>query len=141
MKLTNTLLPIIGIASIMAATPAFAQGSFAVNANVPHAFQAGEVRLAPGPYRVEYVAESHLMKIRNEDTHQAIMINTQQPRLAGDPDQCELRFNVYGDKYYLSSVWTPFASGRVLNKSRAERESAKAATEPVQMAVIKVPVR
>jgi hypothetical protein len=137
MKLTNTLLLIIGIVSVMAATPALAQNSFVVTANVPYSFQAGEARLTAGLYRVEYDAASRLLRIRNEETRRGIIINTQQPRLTGDSERCELQFNVYGDKYYLASVWTPFAKGRIVGTSKAERESAKAATEPVHVAVVK----
>jgi hypothetical protein len=41
-----------------------------------------------------------------------------------------LRFNRYGDRYFLSQVWTGGAVGQELAKSRAEREQIASSGAP-----------
>jgi hypothetical protein len=45
-----------------------------------------------------------------------------------------LRFNRYGDRYFLSQVWTGTDQGQELARSQAEREQI--AVSPIQRSVV-----
>lgn len=140
MKSASMLLKVFGLAALLAAIPAFAQGSIAVKAHVPYAFQAGEVRLPAGDYVMQSDLGSPVLWLRNEATSRGALILTTAPHRGKNGSTPQIRFRVYGDRYYLASIWNPQRqAGRELTMSRAEREAAGAGV-PFKIAVLRVDV-
>jgi hypothetical protein len=140
MKSFSTLLKVFGLAALLATMPAFAQGSIAVKVHVPYAFQAGDVRFAAGDYILHSDMGSPLLWLQNQATNRGSLILTTTPGGAGPAKTPQVRFRLYGDKYYLASIWNPQRqTGRELSMSQAEREAFNAGV-PFKIAVLKVEI-
>ena len=125
MKTLKTLLQVIGIGTVLAAAPMFAQSSVRVRMEIPYTFQAGNLQMPPGEYVIKADSNSAALWFCNLDTRQSLVMTAGIPLLAGSPDKAQATFHVYAGKYYLASIWNPNnEAGRVLNPSRSEKEAA-----------------
>jgi hypothetical protein len=97
--------------------------------NIPFAFVAGNVTLPAGDYRVQKLDEnSAVVLIRCSDAHETAMVLSNAAQAKQPQTQSKLIFNQYGNRYFLSQVWTAGSiRGRQLLKSRREKEIAQSA--------------
>jgi len=97
--------------------------------NIPFDFVAGNTQMPAGEYSVKTTGPTNtLLVISRDDAAASAFINT-NPAVASEPKtESKLIFNRYGDRYFLSQVWTAGnASGRQLLKSDREKEMAQSA--------------
>ena len=109
----------------LAATSLVAQSKPLIKVNVPFNFVAGAKTLPAGEYRVQADGPS-VVWIRSADyktTLNLIANSAENEQMNG---VAALRFNRYGDRYFLSEIWTGSDVGRQLPKSRAEKEQIAA---------------
>jgi hypothetical protein len=113
----------IALAAVFGLAPAFAQE---VTFDVPFAFTAGSQAWRAGNYQVS-VSKPGILMIRNTQTSKsAFLLTTGTDSHATSATQAVMKFNQYGDHYFLSQVWVGLDRGEALQKSPAERERAKA---------------
>jgi hypothetical protein len=112
-----------------------------LRANIPFRFQVGTVAMPAGEYDVSH--QNSILTVRKTDLSQsAAMFLTQGEILPKPPERGVLLFNRYGDTCFLSTVRSPYsAEARVLPKTRAEKEYARAATQRVETASIPLRAR
>jgi len=111
---------------LTAAGAAFAGSSLAISADVPFAFTVADTTFEAGKYRViPFGQGSSLLMIRRDDGRKGVIVmvrrHLQSEAAVGNP---HLIFNRYGNKYFLSTVWSGSDTGREIQKSRHEREIA-----------------
>ena len=101
----NIAIALFGLASLAAASGAFAQDSGA-QVNVPFAFSVSNTTLPAGQYRV-IANSSQTILIRAVDQPRLAALSTfiayEQAR-SGD---CNLVFHKYGERYFLNQVLCP----------------------------------
>lgn len=129
-KKTLAIASVVVLSMAVAAVSARAQASFPLEANIPFDFVVGKQTLPAGEYRIERVSSNRLepLMIRSTDGHASTIVLTMAV-LANDwQSESKLVFNRYGDKYFLSEIWTAGnQSGRGLYKSPRETELARKA--------------
>ena len=104
---------------------------------VPFDFMAGGVSLPAGQYDVLQVGGPDLIMLRSNDGRAIAMV--QVIPLSTDPQHStdKLVFNKYGDKYFLSEVWTTKgAHVHQCLKSRTETALAKGKRTPEGTAIV-----
>jgi len=110
-----------------------------VVANIPFAFSTGNATLPAGEYRVEKMGgDGAVLLIRCADPTAAALVTT-MPAGGGNNLQTKSRliFHRYGNKYFLSQVWSAgSSSGRELRKSAREKEAALSAKTDTQSQVV-----
>jgi hypothetical protein len=99
--------------------------------NIPFDFVAGNTSLPAGEYSVETSGPTHtLLLIDRKDASTSALIITNAAVSAEPQSESKLIFNRYGDRYFLSQVWTAgYSTGRQLLKSAREKEMAQAKNE------------
>jgi hypothetical protein len=97
--------------------------------NIPFAFVAGNVTLPAGEYRVQKLDRNPaVVLIRCSDTSAAAMVMSNAAQAKETQTQSKLVFNRYGNRYFLSQVWTSGSiRGRQLLKSSREKEISQLA--------------
>lgn len=105
---------------------------------VPFDFAAGRVNLPAGDYTVKAApANGMIMLLNRNNAEISAIIPANAAVAAGIQNQSKLVFNRYGDRYFLSQVWTAGSSrGKQLLKSDREKEAAlvaSAATDQVTL--------
>jgi hypothetical protein len=97
--------------------------------NIPFDFVAGNIPLPAGEYSIRVSApERTLFLIDRKDAAASTFINTNSVATTEIQTESKLIFNRYGDRYFLSQVWTAGNSrGRQLLKSAREKEMAQIA--------------
>jgi hypothetical protein len=114
----------------MLALTQVAQAQQVMVADIPFSFVAGNATLPAGEYRVGKLdLASHIVVLRQrQDPGNAAMIPTNAAQASTAPTKSKLVFHRYGERYFLSEVWTEGnIRGRQLMKSAAEKETAKLA--------------
>jgi hypothetical protein len=97
--------------------------------NVPFDFVAGSTKLPAGEYSVKVQGPLNtLLLIRRAATAESAIIPTNAV-VANEPrTESKLVFNRYGDRYFLSQIWTEGNNqGRQVPKSAREKEMAQMA--------------
>jgi hypothetical protein len=120
-------LVMAGVLALAAmATTRVVQAQETLRANIPFDFVAGNTSLPAGEYLVEASGPTHvLLLIGRKDAISSAFINTNAAVSAGPQSESKLVFNRYGDRYFLSQVWTAGNStGRQLMKTAREKEIA-----------------
>jgi hypothetical protein len=112
--------------------------------NVPFDFVAGNTQLHAGEYTVKVSAPTHSMiLVSREDSTASAFINTNAAVSSTPQAESKLIFNRYGNRYFLSQVWSAGNSqGRQLVKSAREKEialTAKMETEGQVILVAELP--
>ncbi len=97
--------------------------------NIPFDFVAGGKTLPRGEYSVKVSGTNPtLLLIDHQDASASLFIATNAVVSTEPPSESKLIFNRYGDRYFLSQVWTAGNSrGRQLMKSAREKEIAQIA--------------
>ena len=97
--------------------------------NIPFAFVAGNVTLPAGEYRVQKLdRNSAVVLIRCSDATASAMVVTHAAQAKELQTESKLIFNQYGNRYFLSQVWTAGSiRGRQLLKSPQEKEISQVA--------------
>ena len=122
LKGVTMLLLIAGIALMAALVSAHAQSSMVV-ADVPFDFAVGGKSLSAGEYSVRaFTTNGDAVLISNKDSKDGVIRLTQPIQARIVPKKATLVFHRYGQRYFLSEVWTPGErTGRKLQKSSEER--------------------
>lgn len=119
-----TMLVLIAAVALMAAlVSANAQTTGSVVANIPFDFTVGGKSLKAGEYSVRaFTANGNTLVISNQQSHDAVVRLSQSIEARKSPKQAKMVFHRYGQRYFLSEIWTAGErSGRQLNKSAEER--------------------
>ena len=97
--------------------------------NIPFAFAAGNVTLPAGEYRVQKLdGNSAVVLIRCSDASTSAMVLSNAAQAKDIQTQSKLIFKRYGNRYFLTQVWSEGSShGRELIKSKAQKEAAQSA--------------
>ncbi len=104
-----------------------------IKANIPFAFQAGDVALPPGQYIFTMDWHSHLLIQGSDGLNACILPMVRE----GNSSEFRVTFSKYGDQYFLSEVANQEFRASLI-KSPAEKVLAmNAAKRPVIAAVIK----
>ena len=94
-----------------------------LRATIPFAFRAGEKAMPAGEYTIRHSAGSLIL--HNEGGPSVILLTNAASR-GNAPNDARLNFNRYGERYFLSSVWSQgTTAGREVMKGRAEKELAR----------------
>jgi hypothetical protein len=123
-------LVMAGVMALTAmATTRVAQAQETVVVNIPFDFEAGKTTLPAGEYSVKVSNPTHsLILISRKDSTASAFINTNAVVSVNMQTESKLVFNRYGDRYFLSQVWSEGNSeGRQLLKTAREKEIALAA--------------
>jgi hypothetical protein len=108
----------------------YAQSSSRMTANIPFNFTVGSQPLPAGQYSVKPLSQAAVL-VQGEDSRSAAIVLTMAAQSSKTQQVGKLVFNRYGDQYFLAQIWTPATNtGRVLPKSRLEREIAKNVPNP-----------
>jgi hypothetical protein len=102
--------------------------------NIPFDFVAGNMTLPAGEYSIRVAApERTLLLIDRKDAAASAFMNTNPVTKIEIQTESKMIFNRYGDRYFLSEVWTAGSSrGRQLLKSAREKEMAQIAKSETQ---------
>ena len=97
--------------------------------NIPFDFVVGGKTLPAGEYSVKTTGpERTLLLIDRKDAYASVFMGTNAIIASEPKSESKLVFNRYGDRYFLSLVWTAGNSrGRLLLESDREKEIAQAA--------------
>jgi hypothetical protein len=106
----------------LAATSVVAQSRPPMTVNVPFNFVAGAKTLPAGEYQVQTDGLQQLVWIRSADLKTTLNLIPNSVEDAQMNGVAALKFNRYGDRYFLSQIWTGSNLGKELPRTRAERE-------------------
>jgi hypothetical protein len=104
--------------------------------DVPFKFVAGGMNLPAGQYDVLHIMNPGTLLLRNRNGHGSAVVRVLvSPTTPGD-SSARLVFNRYGEKYFLSQVWTEqdnevhdcFKSSAELTLARSSRKLPEVAT-------------
>ena len=115
-----------GLLITAAAGSALAQAPEKVVVDIPFNFIVGDKTLAAGEYSVKNIStgRTQALLIRSADGRSAHIALTNPVQSGSVRKEARLVFKQYGDRYFLSQVWSPGADvGRVLPKTRLQREA------------------
>jgi hypothetical protein len=129
MKKQSFLMAGLLVLSSMAATQvARAQESMVVD--IPFAFVAGNATLPAGEYRVQKLdRNSAVLLIHCWDANASALVITHAAQAKEPQSESKLVFNRYGNRYFLSQVWTAGSiRGRQLPISPREKEMPQLAS-------------
>jgi hypothetical protein len=110
---------------LLAAVAANAQSPRSQVTSIPFDFVVGQKTLPAGKYVVKPnrgISDSAWL-VQSTDGHDTVVISTRSVQASKTPKKTKLVFNKYGDKYFLSQIWTDGSdSGRELIRRKQERE-------------------
>lgn len=122
LKSVTMLLLIAAVAMMAALVSAHAQSGIVV-ADVPFEFAVGSKSLGAGEYSVRgFSTSGNAVLISNKDSNDGVIRLTHSIHAGIVPNQAKLVFHRYGQRYFLSEIWTAGEqTGRQLLKSAEER--------------------
>ncbi len=111
------------------ATTRVAQAQELLAVNIPFDFVAGKTQLPAGEYTVKVAGPTNtVILVSRKDSTASAFMNTNAAVSAEPQSESKLVFNRYGNRYFLSQVWTEGNSrGRQLLKSAREKEMSQIA--------------
>jgi hypothetical protein len=114
------------IALTVMASTRVAQAQQQMVVNIPFDFVAGTNSLPAGEYTVQVSGAAHtLILMDRQDATASALMNTYAVDSSKPQADSKLIFHRYGDRYFLSQVWSEGDSrGRELSKSDREKEMA-----------------
>jgi hypothetical protein len=128
-KQTLVTLITVSFFVMVAATSANAQTGGLLKADIPFTFTVRDKTLPPGEYIIERINRQTIqetLQIRTTDGRTSVLVRTMPFQTNAGQDSAKLVFNSYGEKRYLSQLWTPGDNfGLELYKTRSERELQK----------------
>jgi len=115
------LLVFVFLGSIIFSVPARAQISFSFT--MPVAFQVEEIKFPKGAYQVKQEAPDKKITIRSQKGSESGQFGSSglEPQSPFALDETWLVFHRYGDKYFLSEIWSHHL-GRLMTVSSAEKQ-------------------
>jgi len=118
-----TMLMLIAAVALMAALVSAHAQSSSVVADIPFEFAVGGKSLKAGEYTVKpFTTNGDAVLISNQDSNERVIRLTNTIRARNVPEQAKLVFHRYGQRYFLSEIWTTGEqTGRQLRKSNEER--------------------
>ncbi len=118
-----TMLMLIAAVALMAALVSAHAQSRSVVADIPFEFAVGGKSLKAGEYSVRaFTTKGDALLISNQDSNDSAIRLTHSIQARIVPQQAKLVFHRYGQRYFLSEVWTPGeGTGWQLQKSGEER--------------------
>jgi len=116
----NLLLAVAAV-SVMAQTPR------TKSTTIPFSFNVGEKTLPAGEYTVaRFRRDSEVVwLVESRDGRDKALINTNPLRANETESKGKLVFRRYGDRYFLSQIWTPGNAGRELRRPKSISELAE----------------
>jgi hypothetical protein len=118
--------------TVMACTRV-AQAQEMMVVNIPFDFVAGDTTLPAGEYSIRVTAPERTLLIDRKDATASAFMNTNAVTRTEIQTESKMIFNRYGDRYFLSEVWTAGSSrGRQLLQSAREKEMAQIAKSETQ---------
>jgi hypothetical protein len=137
------MLMVLGVAGLLALPSVYAQSyggpSLMAAATIPFQFRVGEKAFPAGDYRVSKYAPTVIL-IQSARSGESKIVLTHSTQTNVVPEHGKLVFNCYGDRCFLSRIWTAGSlDGNALPKSNAELEMARNSSirENVQVALIR----
>ena len=127
-KNTLSIIAILGLTTLLVASPVSATPSAVMSASIPFEFTVGKTVLPAGQYDVKtnYVSSGVLL-IQGRDGGPSVMILANTAYSRKSMNETSLVFNKYGNQYFLSKIWTAGEDeGCELRKTPAEREISRA---------------
>jgi hypothetical protein len=123
MKKQSFLMAGVLVLSSMAVTQ-IARAQEAMVVDIPFAFTAGNATLPAGEYRVQKMdRNSAVLLIHCWDARASALVITNAAQAKEPQTESKLVFNRYGNRYFLSQVWTSGSiRGRQLPISPREKE-------------------
>jgi hypothetical protein len=103
----------------------------AVKAEIPFAFQVGNKSLPAGEYSIQTIQGTNedVRMIRRIDSSAVAMAPTSPVVAKNGKPGMELVFHKYGDRYFLSEIWTGGDLGRKLTKPALEKQLEREMSE------------
>lgn len=124
---------IVGLFLALVCTGLYAQ-TMNLRATIPFTFRAGEKVMPAGEYTIRHSAGAVILHKQGGPSVVLLTNAASRPAL---PAEGWLDFNRYGERYFLSSVWSPDSpDGREIPKSRAEKELARQIGLPESAGVV-----
>jgi hypothetical protein len=112
----------------LAAVAANAQSPRSQVTSIPFDFVVGQKSLPAGEYVVKPNRRNSdsAWLVQSKDGHDTVLISTRSVQASKTQKKTKLVFNKYGDKYFLSQIWTDGSdSGREVIRRKQERELEK----------------
>ena len=137
MKKRALIMAGLAVLAILASTRV-AQAQDSIVVNIPFDFAAGNAKLPAGEYTVKMVGPtSSLLLISRTDPGESAFVPSNAASAADIQTETRLIFNRYGERYFLSQVWTAGnRMGRQLLKSEREKEMAETARNDDQSRIV-----
>jgi hypothetical protein len=131
---TRALVMVAMMALTAMASTRVAQAQDRLVVNIPFDFVAGNMKLPAGEYSIKVAApERTLLLIDREDAAASAFMSTNPVTKSEIQTESKVIFNRYGDRYFLSEVWSAGNSrGRQVLKSSRENEMAQIAKTETQ---------
>lgn len=124
------VLTALGLLVVLTASPVKAQSDLHLNVKIPFEFSVSKKILPAGNYTVRYSTQGVLM-IQSVDRRVSQVFNTNPSQAGKTPDESSLVFHQYGDRYFLSAIWTAGLSvGHELRAPHAELALIRASSVP-----------
>jgi hypothetical protein len=121
-KQVLTLVGVLGL--LLSAGSAFAQTT-KVKVDVPFNFVVSRTLMPAGTYTISSVGMGGTLIFRGTDNHALKLVNASYDTASKPSENTRLVFRCYGDRYFLSQIWTEGSDrGRRLPKAAAETEVA-----------------
>jgi hypothetical protein len=118
------ILTTLSFLVMLTATSVYAQSSTVQVANIPFEFVIGNRAFPAGEYTFRY-KDTNVIQIQSQERGESMFFLTGSAK--GKKIRNELLFNRYGDKYFLSRLWTDGDdAGRAVRMSSSERELIQA---------------
>lgn len=111
---------------LLAVGSAYAQSSRLV-ADIPFDFVVGNKVYSAGQYEIKSIGVSGVtLSLQNTDRKEGLFFTPNYCSSAKPQSESKLVFNMYGNHFYLSQIWTEgYDQGRELPKSSREIEDAQ----------------
>jgi len=128
------LFALLGLGLLFATASAYAQTA-ALKANIPFNFIVTGKSLPAGEYAIRSLSTSERVLVIRGSDKSANMVMANPCESARPSDKTKLVFHRYGDRYFLSQIWTAGnSSGAELPQS--PREAEVAMDFPLQQVVL-----
>lgn len=113
-KQIRQTLALLSLLFIMGSAQAVsAQGAGRVAVDVPFDFVAGGEFLPSGRYTISPATRDNakMLLIQSEDKRVSALVSTSAINVDKETARARLAFKQYGERYFLTEVWTPGATG------------------------------